>query len=120
MVARSQFDAVPESVPVARRFVEEQLDGCPSGPLELVLLLTSEVATNAVVHARTPFTVEVGRSDRTVRVSVSDRSGFLPVQLSAMPADEHGRGMGLVAALSTDWGIEHRDVGKGVWFEVAS
>lgn len=118
MVARMQFDAAPESVPFARRFIEEQLHDCPPGVVGVVLLLTSELATNAVVHAQSPFSVEVGRSDRTVRVSVSDRSDVPPVQLSATPADEHGRGIQLLSALSANWGIEPRDSGKEVWFEV--
>ena len=111
------------SVSDARDFVRQTLKRWDLSRLgDTVILLTSELATNAVVHAGTSYDVVIELSDSSVRVSVLDDSP-LPAGLR-----EHGlhatsgRGVELVEALSEHWGmlppppLDGRI--KGMWFEV--
>jgi anti-sigma regulatory factor (Ser/Thr protein kinase) len=82
----------------------------PAGT-EVVVLLTSEVVTNAVVHAGTWVDVAVRRTDGGVQVEVTDRRKDMPVVV-----DNSGRGLRFVAALSEDWGVIPTVAGKTVWF----
>lgn len=83
-----------------------------------VQLLATELATNAVRHAGTPFTVTIRYLGTALRVEVNDESPVLPVRRDPDPEDISGRGMVLVAALASAWGVEPADDGKSVWFEV--
>ena len=110
-------DAV--SVPAARRFVRDRLvDLGAVGACDDAEALVSELATNAVLHARTPFTVEVSRQGETVRVRVLDASPSPPRVRDYGTDATTGRGMRLVAALSSTWGIESQRGRKAVWFEL--
>ena len=101
----------------ARRFVSEHLP--PDLPrLDVVLLLVSELAMNAVAHVRAPFEVRVEQAGSYVRVSVSDPSPAAPVPAPVNPDSIGGRGLLLVEAMSDRWGVERRAGGKTVWFEV--
>ena len=84
-----------------------------------VALLVSELATNAVLHARSDFRVMVcARGDR-IRVEVGDRNARLPSPATVPPAAYSGRGLMIVQELSMAWGVEsHADDGKTIWFEV--
>ena len=89
--------------------------------IEDLPLLVSELATNAVLHARSDFEVTVIRSPRVVRVEVFDQNTRLP-SFAVAPTDAYsGRGLMLLRGLSTNWGVEsHSDTGKTIWFEVAT
>ena len=120
MTAASQtFPAEPASVPSARRFVRGTLDGMGlSAAWDAAEVLVSEVATNAVLHARSEFTVEVERAGEVVRVSVLDRSVVVPRQRTYGTQSTTGRGLRLVATLAVAWGVDRSAGGKAVWFEV--
>lgn len=111
------------SVPGARRFAYETLAGwglAEAERTEDVLLCVSELATNALVHGVPPgrhfrvFLRRGGRGD-ALRVEVHDSGGGIPRVVD--DADEGGRGLLLVAALSDTWGVRERDPGKVVWCE---
>ena len=116
--ARYQPDAA--SVRAARRFVEEQLVALERQALaDDAGLVVSELAANAVLHARTTFQVVVSAVGADeVRVEVLDGSPAGPVIGVAVGTSTTGRGMVLVDALATRWGVEPLDGGKAVWFEV--
>ena len=78
-------------------------------------LVTSELATNAVVHARTSFGVVVGLMDHSIVVEVTDGSDVLPVLERYPSRCESGRGLLLVDALSQRWGADLVPAGKTVW-----
>jgi hypothetical protein len=80
--------------------------------------LVSELATNAVIHARTPYTITVSRAGDTVRIGVHDLSAVTPRRRTYGVDATTGRGLRLVASMSSDWGIVAATEGKVVWFEV--
>ncbi|MHB1928409.1 MAG: ATP-binding protein [Acidimicrobiales bacterium] len=112
-----RFDGSPESVREARAFVAGVVGAWELPDLEeLAVLLTSEVATNAVRHARTPFQVSVERRPLELLVKVRDGSTALPRPLDVPLDSEGGRGLPLVRVLTSRWGSATRDDGKLVWF----
>ena len=82
------------------------------------MLLTSELVTNAVLHAATPFDVTVAMDDGGVRVTVVDGAGAHAPQVQhPAPTDTNGRGLLIVEHLATAWGTDDTDHGgKAVWF----
>jgi signal transduction histidine kinase len=105
------------SVPEARHFVDRSLPGTCWA--EEVTLLVSELASNAVRHAGTPFTVSLQCDGTIVRVEVADDSSGMPVAQRPPPDAITGRGLLIVDALATRWGVEPTSSGKTVWFELA-
>ena len=87
--------------------------------LDDVALITSELATNAVHHARSAFMLSVrDLPGPRLRISVSDDDDRPPHQVAARPGALSGRGLAMVASLSDSWGVQTRDHGKTVWAEV--
>jgi hypothetical protein len=115
------FLPVPLAIRAARAFVARTLSawGEP-GPSEDAALVVSELATNAVRHAGSPFQVSLARRGDTVRVSVHDAGDGSPASRSASPAATDGRGLALVAAVSSSWGVDPVADGKIVWADLAA
>ncbi|MFF3760977.1 SpoIIE family protein phosphatase [Streptomyces sp. NPDC002185] len=122
--ATASFEPVGRSVAAARAFVRDTLQGW--GHPELVddaVVLTSELVTNAVIHAGTAAEVLCLRSDDSVRIEVSDRypEREIPVQGGrslGSPDRENGRGLLLCAALAHRWGVDYSPTRKHVWFHL--
>jgi CheY-like chemotaxis protein/anti-sigma regulatory factor (Ser/Thr protein kinase) len=103
---------------VARRFVRTSLTEIDASMLDAVELLTSELVTNAVIHAGSePHLVLILQPDR-IRVEVHDADPTLPAQRELDGARPGGRGLPLLEQLATSWGVEVVPGGKAVWFEV--
>jgi anti-sigma regulatory factor (Ser/Thr protein kinase) len=84
--------------------------------VEDIRLVASELATNAMAHARTPFTVTLSASEGTVLLIVRDGSASVPVRALPRAMDMGGRGLLLVELLSRDWGSSTDvDGSKSVW-----
>ncbi len=106
----------------ARRFVRDVLKTrrVDDGVVSTVELLTSEVVTNAILHARSGPQLAVELHENLVRVAVRDFSPELPVRRLGHPDDLSGRGVVIVEELASDWGVDlERNGSKRVWFEVA-
>jgi DNA-binding response OmpR family regulator len=86
---------------------------------DAVVLLVSELVTNAVIHARTEVDVVVYSLADCIRVEVSDQSPELPLRRPPDWTREGGHGIEIVALQATDWGVAARAGGKTVWFELA-
>ncbi|MGW0814690.1 SpoIIE family protein phosphatase [Streptomyces viridiviolaceus] len=123
--AAASFEPVGRSVASARSFVRDTLQGW--GYADIVddaVVLTSELVTNAVVHAGTAADVVCLRTDEGVRIEVADRypEREVPLQGSAVnmgsPDREGGRGLQLCAALAGRWGVEYTPTHKNVWFQL--
>ncbi|QWZ08746.1 ATP-binding protein [Nocardioides panacis] len=99
---------------VRRRLAEQGLERLEDD----VTLVVSELATNAMVHAQTPFTVCLQAFERTLLLEVEDGCRTVPVLVAARGLDTNGRGLSIVSLLSRDWGVNARsDGGKSVWAE---
>ncbi|MER8045988.1 ATP-binding SpoIIE family protein phosphatase [Streptomyces sp. NPDC094032] len=84
---------------------------------DTVVLLISEVVTNAVRYAERPVTLRLLRTD-VLRCEVGDDSPVMPQLRWIRETSEEGRGLYVVEALSNRWGVEPLAGGKQVWFEV--
>jgi anti-sigma regulatory factor (Ser/Thr protein kinase) len=116
----ASFPAEALSVPSARRFVSAFLRPLVrEDVVHVAALLTSELATNSVLHARTAVDVEVSVSEASVRIEVSDAHPTGPRRVHADRFATFGRGLELVETLSEGWGVSRRAAGKGVWFALA-
>jgi len=114
--ATAEFAGAAESVREARRFVMDVLAAEHDDLSVDAALLTSELATNAVIHANTPFQVRVQRTADGVRVEVADGSTSSARRCRYSPTSGTGRGLGMVEDLADDWGVDVDDDGKCVWF----
>jgi anti-sigma regulatory factor (Ser/Thr protein kinase) len=122
-VVNAAFTSNPESARAARRFVASTLDalGCPE-LIEVACLLTSELVTNAIVHAqgRIGLSVEVDDAHH-LRVEVHDGAAACrAAPRQAAPGDQRGRGLAMVASLSDEWGVRPEPMGKTIWFALGS
>jgi anti-sigma regulatory factor (Ser/Thr protein kinase) len=112
-----RFPPTPASVEQARAFVRATIADLAVDNV-CVVLMVDELAANAVIHARSSFTVRVVADVSTVRVEVEDDSPELPMLSTPDPLAAGGRGMLIVDRCATAWGVKrHPDDGKTVWFE---
>ncbi|MFC8430619.1 ATP-binding protein [Streptomyces sp. NPDC057253] len=129
-VFTQRFSSTPKGARLARLLALQQLDawGLPYGstPSDTAAALVAELAANAVTHGRVrgrDFELALTHSGHVLRIAVSDARGdHLPCTtvVSWPPDSEAGRGLLLVDALATRWGVEpRRCVGKTVWAECA-
>ena len=80
-------------------------------------IVVGELATNAVVHAASPFELAVVRRPGSVRLVVRDTSAARPELREPSTDRLGGRGMILVDALCSTWGVDPDPEGKAVWAE---
>jgi anti-sigma regulatory factor (Ser/Thr protein kinase) len=120
MMTTCAFRASPAAVAEARAFANEQMRGTSAEAADVVELLVSELASNAVTHARTPFTVTVHRADEQTRVEVTDRGDGEPRVRAPEPLASSGRGLQLLTALADSWGVQPAEGGKTVWLLVGN
>jgi anti-sigma regulatory factor (Ser/Thr protein kinase) len=106
-----------DSVPVARRFAREQLRHS-AADIDTVVLLVSEVVTNAVLHARSDIVLAVDDHGEVARVEVHDSSPVPPRLHKFAVESATGRGLRLLDQLALRWGADSSHDGKVVWFEV--
>ncbi len=123
--AAASFEPVGRSVATARSFVRDTLQGWGFADIvDDAVVLTSELVTNAVVHAGTAADVLCLRIEDGVRVEVADRYPEREIALQSAPVNmgspdrEGGRGLQLCAALATRWGVEYTPTHKQVWFQL--
>jgi anti-sigma regulatory factor (Ser/Thr protein kinase) len=105
---------------LARRFVALVLDAArASEVVDLVSLLTSELVTNGVIHARSDIEIVITVHADAVRVEVEDL--WPSLHPAGEPGEERDGGLGLVlvARLAGSWGVSVAGDRKTVWFEVA-
>ncbi len=107
------------SVPAARHFVVDVLRAWGQEALTAdAALIASELATNALTHAASPFRVVVDRQRDGLRIGVED-AAEAPLERRAPSTDDiSGRGVDIVAALSERWGSSPVPGGKVVWAEL--
>lgn len=118
-----QLPSAAASAARARAFVRACLQQWHHDELaEIAQLLTSELVTNAVLHARTTIELRVARTPDGVRVEVHDGNPEQPERSPRYPDTNTGRGIMLLDALAASWGVDTAATpnGKTVWFEVSA
>lgn len=107
------------SVATARRFARDLLSRWEAEAFEWVASqLVTELATNAVIHAGTPFTVRLALEGDRLRLEVADGSPSRPRPRHYGIDATTGRGLGLIDRLSATWGSTPIADGKMVWCEI--
>ena len=106
----------------ARRLIIDVLrrTGHDAEVLADVQIVITELATNAVVHVGSPFSVSIRSTGSIVRIRVRDRSHAAPTLRADRGMRPSGRGMGIVAALASRWGVDLAPDGKVVWAELGA
>jgi len=109
------------SVRRARRTIAAFLDPAevPDRVVDDLLLLVSELVTNALVHAGSPAVVRLDADVERIKVAVADNEPDRSLSIvEPDPLSSRGRGVLLVDRLAARWGVEPRQEGKIVWFEL--
>ena len=117
-VAELVLGGEPDAVPSARRFAMRAMADVGASTVDDVALVVTELVTNGLLHGRLPVTLRISRVGDRIRVEVEDAGRHLPVRVRSSTENMTGRGLGLVAALSSNWGIEASAGGKVVWAEL--
>jgi len=106
-----------QSVPMARRFVNDLLGQWELDELTATCgLVTSELVANAVQHVGGPCALELIHSGDVLRVAVADAGRGMPDLQTLGPLNQNGRGLHIVSAFTTSWGVDQLDDGgKLVW-----
>ncbi|HET9379866.1 MAG TPA: SpoIIE family protein phosphatase [Streptomyces sp.] len=112
---------VPEAVRHARRFTRRTLRAWGvTRETDTVLLVVSELVTNALTHTAGQVSLTLTRNNGRVRVAVADGSPRSPVKPTSIGWEATGgRGIVLVEAVSAAWGTVPVSGGKQVWSEIA-
>jgi anti-sigma regulatory factor (Ser/Thr protein kinase) len=114
---RRRFDPSPESVREARQFARDAIAAHADGEVgEDLLLALTEMTTNAVLHAATPFEVVIV-TDGQVRLEVEDGSTDEPVMASPTATTVGGRGLRIIEDVCDRWGVHVVQDRKCVWCE---
>ena len=110
------------SVFLARRSTRQVLEAWDvhADVVDAAELVVSELASNAARHSEDPMDVVLTHVGTAVRVEVCDTSHRMPVLPGEQPDEEatSGRGLLLVEAVSSRWGVESEGLGKRVWAEL--
>ena len=127
----AQLEATVSAPAAARELVARYLERWELSQLaETAVLLTSEIVTNAVVHAHSGPSLVIAVADGSLEIGVSDHDHRdLPAAERLRPlrpppgdeadvADEGGRGLPLVDLLADEWGATPLAEGKQVWFRL--
>jgi len=113
------FAGETSEIGAARGFVADTLNSW--GLQHLIddgAIVVSELATNAIIHAKSDFAVSLSSHGDAVRVAVHDHSPATPAMRSPMPVAISGRGLRLITALTRRWGTDLVSDGKIVWAEL--
>ncbi|GAA0222431.1 ATP-binding protein [Cryptosporangium japonicum] len=120
--ARFDLPPQPTSPEIARRLTGALLEawGAPAERRDDVVMLISEVVSNAVEHVggEASFELTLVHSGDWLRVGLTDGSSIPPMVRELDRRAVRGRGMQLVAAIADRWGVEQHHGGKTVWFTI--
>ncbi len=120
-VTELPLPARPSASRQARHWVVDRLAEMRLEPLaDAVELLTSELVTNALIHAGTPMVLRLRPAGAGVEVEVHDGSAMPPARRHYSSTATTGRGVEVLDSLADEWGWRPDVDGKTVWFRVLS
>ncbi len=123
-IVRAAYPADRSVVAQARRFVRETLVGWGADDVvDDAVLLTSELATNAIVHAGTPFEVICRAAESSVQIEVVDGDPTRTLPAPGRGSGPHrisGRGLIMPVMLAAAWGVSYAEGSKTVWFRLST
>lgn len=120
MKTTRSFTHTAASVPAARRFVTELLEGASAEVRDAIALMTSELASNCIRHTDSGFELTITQTAAEIRVESTDLGAGEPTMRAPAPSDPSGRGLQIIDMFSDAWGYESRSgQGKTVWFTLA-
>jgi anti-sigma regulatory factor (Ser/Thr protein kinase) len=85
--------------------------------VDCAVLVSSELGTNAVLHAGSPFSLTAWMRDSVLRIAVEDASPLGASGHDGGLIPQAGHGLAVVETLATNWGVEGTPEGKVVWAE---
>lgn len=118
-VRERSFPPERDSVRAARHWVTRLFGQGPDDALASdAAIVATELAANAVLHARSGFTLTVSRSAAAVRIAVRDGDPVIPRNGSTPFDVKPGHGLSVVSQLASGWAVEPRPDGKVVWADL--
>lgn len=120
-IVMMDMDAHPPALAAVRRRISESLSSLSPTEAYAVLLVVTELVTNAYEHAWFPCQIRLRRLLRSneIRVEVDDVSPYPPMPGRSWRGDNRGHGLRLVEHFATSWGMIRRSVGKTVWAQIS-
>ncbi|HEX3899435.1 MAG TPA: SpoIIE family protein phosphatase [Mycobacteriales bacterium] len=109
----------PDAVPKARRFTAQWFADEPDHLVDDAAQVVSELVTNAILHGEEPVTLRLSRTGNALRLEVEDAGHTMPIVSRASADTMTGRGLSLIAALASGWGVTESPGGKIVWAEIS-
>jgi anti-sigma regulatory factor (Ser/Thr protein kinase) len=115
-----EFAPSPEGVGEVRAFVREVLEdlNMDEDCIFQSQLVADELATNAMKHAGSIYSVAIEVTERVVRVAVRDDSSVLPTPQAPPLESTCGRGLSIVSSTANRWGTVPLGLGKEMWADV--
>lgn len=121
MLVATELSSSVEAAAQARSVVRDLLrQGQRLELADTACLLTSELVSNAVLHAGAPVELVVDLDRLRLAVEVIDCSDTQPLPAEADPFATGGRGLALVEQLADAWGVTQVLPGKSVWFALST
>lgn len=112
---RIEIPAVPQSAGIARAKLRGELVGVTDDVRADVELVLTELVSNAVRHVGGSVSIVSAVVGSELRLEVSDESSQQPILRPVDNFHEFGRGLQVVDALCSAWGVTTRAHGKTVW-----
>lgn len=121
-MTQASFPSDPACVRAARHFARDALGGerVTADQRATAELIVSELATNAVRHAATAFTVDVDVEGDTIRIAVTDGGPGTPEPAAPAADAPGGRGLIIVGHMADRWGVDRQPGSKTVWCTLAA
>jgi anti-sigma regulatory factor (Ser/Thr protein kinase) len=96
------------------------MEGASATVVDRAILMVSEIATNAIQHAGTNFTLRIDRSEDAICFEIIDEGDGVPTVRFTSPSEMSGRGLRIVKELADTWGVRPSALGPGktVWFTI--
>lgn len=119
MPSNCLFSTWVEDSAYARRVVHSTFEGISPRVIATAQLLASELVANAIVHGSGNPALALDLRDDCIHIEVHDADPISDLQpLTVSHSSPRGRGLAIVDALASSWGVRLHDEGKAVWFKL--